>query len=1136
MGANQQGVSTFSKGLNTDSSLLNQPEGTYIDALNITLLNDSGDYHILSNEQGTSEYVGIPTNYTILGHTVVDDEIVLCLIDTTNNYSQIGVIKDKVYTQKVPAVGEDNELAFTIDNPIDITGKKSFEGHTMIYLTDNNEPFVSLDLENLPDDVGRGKNIVPDIKLPTITYSEIVTGGNLTGGVYQFAVRYLNNELVPTVSTIPTNPIPIIASPENSDLGDVEGAGYEESVNKAIKLDITNIDRKYPYFEFIVISYEGATSAPVAFIVDTYAITKNNKSVIFSGVDDDSVSITPQEVLAEPITYSLAKCIEQKDNKLFLSNLTETKSRFADELQTVANNITVKYSVDTANQNYYKFPINSADNKTYRRGEVYSLGIGVKFNDGSSSYTYHIPAPDVGGVPGGIVNTANATTDKILGTYLSADEYPVDGIYPIGNIRHHVMPTIEQEPVYTTGNVTFEQLFLNFEGISLSQDLKDSIQEIIFYREPRNSKEKKSKLAQGFATNIFMGSTDYENSSNGGGGSVEIESNTIRRGDATSFHYRRNFGFFNMQMNTYYNIDEYIAASGEASSFKTFNEGSKKQRSTHNGCYYSVKTLDESIFDRRVDETTDAPLSSTDAARYQDFSTAMTADKMCFQSPETLLGDGVFINPDSLNGANFKRLAEFNTSTTIGFKDSKFDKRLFATTGLAGSYNKEIEFVAYSGNFNISYKLDGAPVQDYNEDAVIKDASYINNGENKKVSGLFSYDFDNNYGSKFLYLNLKSSHTQNTDSVGNIINMEFPYAPSAGDINVTDEFFNYYKDVTVPGTGTASDTNTNLDMYEIENLISNQYGNIESSNYSPIHIDKDVELTSVSDVLGGDTFITNYTVNNKTVIDRFFPFYRDITIYKVINNVGYKFFKEQWKDSDNNRAYVTTSIHKNTYDVDTIQGYCFNTSVTYLVESDINCYYRFIGENGYPYFPISDLDNVWNALPQQEDNRNYNIQYSKDNTINTNLVSRPIFDSAIVSYPNRTIYSESSNEDSKVDNYQIFKQESIYDLPEETGEIIDTFVWNNELFSHTPKALWRNFVNTTTQEATTIGEVVYGSGGLFTLPSKKVIASEGGYGGTISQFGNVITPFGYFFVDLLQRKVFKLTDSLEEISLQGMQQ
>jgi len=298
------------------------------------------------------------------------------------------------------------------------------------------------------------------------------------------------------------------------------------------------------------------------------------------------------------------------------------------------------------------------------------------------------------------------------------------------------------------------------------------------------------------------------------------------------------------------------------------------------------------------------------------------------------------------------------------------------------------------------------------------------------------------------------------------------------------------------GGGGFGGLNGTLDFFEINNPITNQYGNIQTSNYAPILTSFDIEATAFSQVYGGDTFITMYSIINKNLFSRYFPFRGK----KFSNN--FKYFKEDFKDEDNNRAVVRTSVNKNLYSPKVLPGVVYSSIGNMIVESNINTYFRFPGEDGNPYHPYNDIDAVLNALPNQEGNRNYNVQYSIENLINKQYVTRPIFDEAILGYANRTIFSERSNEDSKVDEFQLLKQENLYDLPEETGEIIDTFVWNNELYSHTPKALWRNYVNTLSKEATSIGEVVLGTGGLFTNPSQKVITSDGGYGGTLSQFGS----------------------------------
>jgi len=47
--------------------------------------------------------------------------------------------------------------------------------------------------------------------------------------------------------------------------------------------------------------------------------------------------------------------------------------------------------------------------------------------------------------------------------------------------------------------------------------------------------------------------------------------------------------------------------------------------------------------------------------------------------------------------------------------------------------------------------------------------------------------------------------------------------------------------------------------------------------------------------------------------------------------------------------------------------------------------------------------------------------------------------------------------------------------------------------------------------------------------------TEGGYGGTISQWGNINTPYGYVFADALQGKIFVIAGGkMQEISKQGM--
>lgn len=1115
------GNNSFEKGLQTDASVITQPEGTYIDALNITLLNDNGEYYAMCNEKGTSEFINLPDGYILIGHTVVNENIIVFLKNPTSGFSQIGIINNNVYDKKIPETGEDDTLNFSLDYPVDAVGKVLFNGDISVYFTDNFNPIRSINLDDPPVDIVKTSKIVPDFDVPVITYSEILTGGNLTAGVYQFVTRYLDKELVPTTTSIPTQPIPIVPSREadNTDITKVFGGAFDETVNKSIEIDITNIDTDYPFLQLIAISYEGATSSPRVHIVNTYDVVNNSRTVVYSGTPEDAIELTVAQLQQEPITYDKAKAVSQKDNRVFYSNLTETRSKYRDELQTIANNISTTYSTSLQNKEFYANPLNCATRKTYKRGEVYSFSMAVLFKDGTLSFVYHIPGNDK------ISATNVAATGGTMGTYVSNEEYPLNQGYPAGKVRHHIMPTIEESNHFT--GVQIQPLAVNFtmdNSFLPSQDLRDEIQGFVFFRERRDTPEKRSKLAQGFVTNIYMGGFDYESDN-----ATDLDSDVVRRGDVvnSAFHFRKNVGFFNNKLNTYYDMEDYAAQSRSKTFYQHVIKGEGNKLSTHQGFYYSVRSLDRTFYDDRDNPTpADDGLSFTDALNYHQLNWTMVTDKFCFFSPETLLSEGAFLNPDEAVGANLTRRLHYNTNLNANtYKiDAEYDRA------------NSIEHIRAAGSINLHYTVTAINQHYANATLPIRHSLTINTGQSLRLPSLNTFEFDNTYGGRMLYINTIGNHTQNTLTVGNVIDIDFARDPKTpfGNLSI-------FRDVGNPGvSGTPGDAGTNgslegsIDLYEIENPLTNQYGDITASNYVPIATFMNPNQTSFSNIQNGDIFITEYTAVNKDLYSRFFNFLNTVNV-ALFGQWNSKFFQENFKDNSDKRMYTRARVHNNLYSPQTVPGSIYGAAVTYFVESKINCYFRHTGENGIPYYPTSTIGEHWNTLPQLGENRNYNVQYSIENNIKS-YFTRPSFDESISRYPNRTIYSELSREDDQVDYYKIIMQNSFYDLPEETGEIWDSFVYNNELFLHTPKSLWRTYVNSITHQATDIGEVIIGTGGLFSNESRRVLTSDGGYGGTISQFGNVVTPFGYFFVDLLQRKVFRLTDNLEEISLNGMQQ
>lgn len=138
-------------------------------------------------------------------------------------------------------------------------------------------------------------------------------------------------------------------------------------------------------------------------------------------------------------------------------------------------------------------------------------------------------------------------------------------------------------------------------------------------------------------------------------------------------------------------------------------------------------------------------------------------------------------------------------------------------------------------------------------------------------------------------------------------------------------------------------------------------------------------------------------------------------------------------------------------------------------------------------------------------------QYSKDETVEV-----------VKKLGNRTIYSAQSTEGELQDSFRKFLSNNYHDIPKERGVITDVFVLGDTLYHQTEFGLWREYFNEKVSQSTTAGAVYMGSGGAFPLPSKLIVDVDGGYAGCSSKFNAIVTPFGRYFVDSIQRKLFML--------------
>lgn len=498
-----EGINSFEKGLHRSNSPQEQPEGSYVDALN-WIRNDSGR---LINEE-LEELVQTLPNYILVGYTPINDEFI-CFFQVGTN-SEIGIFNKNKSPNYTPVFNDINHPSYKLNfgSSIDCVARivslatnPATSGDLVVYFVEENNPMRRFNISeyiskpNIYNTI-EDFNLLLEYKMPYCALDIIQDGGGLSSGVYSIVLRYRTTENNKTICNIPTKFLSIIdENPANlssynrtgqySDFFD--GCPPGTATTKSIKITTKHVDENYPYIEPIIITYTGIANNLVIKSLGIYA-NKENNEILFSSLQQLRDDVPTTEISENAFFYESAECIEQKDNVLVLSNLTSKK--YDDTFQKVANDIELyweieKYSLNstrfinsyqiktgnpsqdweytTKNPNnsitrgglptgeFYRYVTDATDywntniyqepttKKGFQRGEVYSFSITPIYKDGSLGFAYHIP-----GKP------ADTTKPKRLKAWLSSNKYPdymkKYGINNTDQIQHHQMPDFEETP------------------------------------------------------------------------------------------------------------------------------------------------------------------------------------------------------------------------------------------------------------------------------------------------------------------------------------------------------------------------------------------------------------------------------------------------------------------------------------------------------------------------------------------------------------------------------------------------------------------------------------------------------------------------------------------------------------------
>jgi len=467
----QEGISpNVPGGLNTDSTLVTQPEGTTRFVFTGVNETKEGDYGFIANEESNQECYPIPvfapvtipptppTPYVPVGKVYIGDENNLLFLAHLSGNSIIALLdKECALTILVDDKNQVEKLGFQVTQQIDATFRLRRGCERVVYwidpkprmfIIDKPEEFKVTDA-NSPWDISKFNLFKTYKKIPEVQSIEVLDGGGkLAPGSYNFSIQYLDEDFNPTEFVTSTETIMIYNSSSTTAYRDIRGATKEkndtylqfEDSTKAIKLIFKDntLDTTYPFYR-IAITEANAGGGLISDTKFTSEISTRQLTFIYTGLNYES-SGTQAEVTMFNNIIEKAQSIEQIENRLILGNTKGKPINFC-KLQKYASKINtdlvtrtvVLSKLDTSNP---KNPAAHFNGLGYMPGEIYSFGIVYIFEDNTTSPVFHIPGKSL-----------NPSAAKQIYS-------PGDKVYPMSNIDNSC--TVAK---YTDNNTCEEDLF-----------------------------------------------------------------------------------------------------------------------------------------------------------------------------------------------------------------------------------------------------------------------------------------------------------------------------------------------------------------------------------------------------------------------------------------------------------------------------------------------------------------------------------------------------------------------------------------------------------------------------------------------------------------------------------------------------
>tara|TARA_R110000822_G_scaffold47694_7_gene126329 strand:- start:2429 stop:7123 length:4695 start_codon:yes stop_codon:yes gene_type:complete len=290
-------------------------------------------------------------------------------------------------------------------------------------------------------------------------------------------------------------------------------------------------------------------------------------------------------------------------------------------------------------------------------------------------------------------------------------------------------------------------------------------------------------------------------------------------------------------------------------------------------------------------------------------------------------------------------------------------------------------------------------------------------------------------------------------------------------------------------------------------------------------------------IFGGDTFISRNTF--RTTLDSGARQYNNRLVRSVSLKGLYTYLTESSDNIGMQHSEGIGTAFANTYFPKQLLWTWEKTCLSTLSNWDSGGVWAPINDDWYTICACLDLtahktathpgDTSIGILAGDQEGIRYNNVYSMEDDIKS---PRPkgFYEIDVSVFPTRIIRSIKGG--TVYDSNRLFNALDFIDVNKSTGDINNILTLNNSLFIHTKNSLYKTIGKQKME--TSSGSAFIGSGDIFAQVPETIIQTDLGYGGNQTLYSSVVSRYGYFWIDLKNKKVMSFTDKLEVISDIGM--